>query len=84
MLKIKRSKITKLCGWYGIAALIVAYLLVSFNIIIAGSYAFQTLSLSGNIGLFIDAKSKKIAELEILSLFWIAMNAAMIVRLLFS
>lgn len=81
MFKIKPSKYTELCGWYGMTALIIAYAFVSFNILAANGVVFQLLNLTGSVGLIIDAISKKIIQVALLNVFWGLIAIIIIVRL---
>ncbi|NCQ54176.1 hypothetical protein GW791_01900 [Candidatus Saccharibacteria bacterium] len=83
MLKIKSSKYTEFCGWYGMAALILAYAFVSFGILSPSGVIFQLLNLTGSVGLIIDAISKKILQVALLNLFWAIIGIVMIIQLFF-
>ena len=82
MFKIKPSKFTEICGWYGMVALILAYALVSFNIIMANGIIFQLLNLTGSVGLMIDATARKVIQLALLNVFWALIGIITIIRLL--
>ncbi len=82
MFKIKPSKFTEICGWYGMVALILAYALVSFNIITANGIIFQLLNLTGSVGLMIDATARKVIQLALLNVFWALIGIITIIRLL--
>lgn len=72
MYKIKPSKFTEICGWYGMAALIGAYLLVSTGLVTGQSLIYQLLNLTAGMGLLIVTASKGVTQAVITNLFWIA------------
>lgn len=82
MFGLKPSKITEACGWYGMAALIVAYGLASFSVIEAEGFVYQILNLTGGIGLIVVAASKKVVQSVLLNVFWAAIGIIAIARLL--
>ncbi len=81
MFKIKPSKLTEFCGWYGMIALILAYASVSFGLITANGIIFQLLNLTGSIGLMIDATARKVIQLALLNVFWALIGIITIIRL---
>ena len=82
MFKIKPSIFTEFCGWYGMAALILAYSLASFSVIPASGIVFQLLNLTGSIGLMIDATAKKVIQVVLLNIFWAIIGIIILIRLL--
>ena len=83
MFKIKSSKFTEFCGWYGMVALILAYALASFGVLFANGIVFQLLNLTGSIGLLIDATAKKVIQVALLNTFWALIGIIILIRLLF-
>jgi hypothetical protein len=67
-------------GWYGVGAILVAYLLVSFSVVTAKSLGYQALNLTGAIGIVIEALSKKDAQPAVLNSIWAIIAIAAIVR----
>ena len=69
----------EIVGWYGAAVILLAYALVSFRIIPAGGYIYQTLNLIGAIGIVIVSLVKKAQQPAILNMVWaiIALMAIM-------
>jgi hypothetical protein len=57
-------------GWYGVLAILVAYLLVSFNALTTKSAAYQILNLTGALGIVGEALSKKDAQPAVLNTVW--------------
>lgn len=76
-----KHKAENLFGWYGVLAILTAYILVSFNIIIAKSWAYQLLNLSGALGIIVEALSKKDAQPAVLNAAWALIAFLAILRL---
>ncbi len=83
MIKLKPSKYTEVCGWYGMSAILLAYILVSFDAIASNSLAFQLLNLTGGLGIIIVSLSKGVAQSVILNIFWSLVALIAITRILF-
>jgi len=81
MFGLKPSWLTEVAGWYGMIALILAYALVSFNIIAGDGLPFQLLNLTGGIGLILVAASKKVLQSVLLNIFWALIGIIAIVRI---
>lgn len=64
----KRS--IELLGWYGVSAIVTAYILVSFEIVAANSWQYQLLNLTGALGIIVDAVSKNDRQPAVLNIFW--------------
>jgi hypothetical protein len=67
-------------GWYGVLAILLAYLLVSFNVVTAKSLGYQVLNLTGALGIVIEALSKKDAQPVVLNSIWAIIAIAAIIR----
>ena len=63
----KRSEIV---GWYGVGAILLAYLLNSLGIINSSNYWYVILNLTGALGIVIDAWRQKNYQPVILNLVW--------------
>jgi predicted membrane metal-binding protein len=68
-------------GWYGVLAILLAYLLLSFNVIVSKSLSYQFLNLTGALGIIVEAMSKKDAQPAILNGAWAAIAILAIVRI---
>ena len=75
----KRNLWAEIAGWYGMGAIVLAYMLVSFNILSAGG-AYQLLNLTGAIGIIIISVVKKVRQTIILNIFWLAIAGIALVR----
>jgi hypothetical protein len=70
MLLVMKHKAVNYFGWYGVLAILLAYLLVSSSIIVAKSLTYQLLNLTGALGIIIEALSKKDAQPALLNSIW--------------
>lgn len=69
-------------GWYGVLAILLAYLLLSFNVIASKSLSYQLLNLTGALGIIVEAVSKKDAQPAVLNGAWAAIAILAIVRIM--
>lgn len=81
LLGIKQGRLSELCGWYGMFAMITAYFLVSFGWLDGQGLIFQLINLTGGIGLLIVAASKGVTQSVILNFFWAIIGIVAIARL---
>jgi hypothetical protein len=65
-----KKQTISLIGWYGVLAILAAYVLVTFNLVAAKSYWYQLLNLTGALGLIIEAFSKKDVQPVALNAVW--------------
>ena len=65
-------------GWYGALAIIAAYALVSFSLIQPTSLTYQTLNVTGALGIY-----KKAYQPGILNMVWAIIAVVAIMKLLF-
>lgn len=70
-------------GWYGTAAIILAYALVSFDVLQPTSLSFQLLNASGALGIVVVSLSKKAYQPGVLNILWIVIALVAIARMLF-
>jgi hypothetical protein len=61
-------------------AIVVAYILVSFNILPAGAY--QLLNLTGTLGIITISIVKKVRQSIILNIFWAGIAVLALIRLI--
>lgn len=69
-------------GWYGVLAILFAYLLVSFSIIGVKSITYQLLNLSGSLGIIVEALPKKDAQPAVLNAIWSIIAFIAIIRII--
>ena len=68
-------------GWYGAVAILLAFGLVSFDLITPNSYTYQLLNLTGSAGILINAKRKKDFPAAALNACWIIIALIALIRL---
>ena len=81
MTKSKRPKLTEAAGWYGVAAILLAYVLVSFNIISAQSWEYQLLNFTGASGVLVISYMKQARQPALLNLVWAVIALAALIGL---
>lgn len=79
----KRQLGAEIAGWYGTIAILVAYVLVSFNMISGNGLVFQLLNLTGAIGIIAIASYKKVRQSIVLNIFWGIVAIVALVRIVF-
>jgi len=79
---MKQTK--NLIGWYGVLAILLAYVLISFKVLDANSLPYQLLNLTGAIGLIIETAAKKDTQPVLLNLVWAAVALVAIIRIFIS
>jgi len=79
--KLKQNLAAEIAGWYGTGAIVLAYILVSFNIVPAGGGAYQILNLTGAGGIIIIAAVKRVRQPLILNLFWAAIALIALIKI---
>lgn len=82
MLSVMKHKAENYFGWYGVLTILLAYLLVSFDVIAAKSLAYQLLNLTGAAGIMNEALSKKDAQPAVLNAIWAIIAIISIARII--
>ncbi|HWB38674.1 MAG TPA: hypothetical protein VG604_00335 [Candidatus Saccharimonadales bacterium] len=77
------NKLIEYAGWYGTAAIVGAYALVSFKVIAADGAIYQLLNLTGALGIIAISLKKKVRQSAVLNAFWAIIAIAALLRLLF-
>jgi hypothetical protein len=70
-------------GWYGAAAVIAGYCLVSFNLLPPDDLFYQTLNFSGAVGIVIVSFKNKTYQPGVLNLIWALIAVIAMARILF-
>jgi len=81
--KARRYLWAEIAGWYGTVAIVLAYVLVSFNIVPAGGGTYQILNLTGALGIVAIAAVKRVRQPLFLNLFWAVIAAVALLRIYF-
>jgi hypothetical protein len=77
-----KSKDISYLGWYGVLAILSAYVLVSFGAIAVKGYAYQLLNLTGALGIMVEAASKNDKQPVVLNIVWALVAIAAIIQLI--
>ncbi len=77
-----KAKAISYFGWYGVIAILAAYALVSFNVVVAKSYVYQLLNFTGALGIVLEAASKKDKQPVALNAIWAIIALIAIIQLL--
>lgn len=68
---MKKGKLgLEIFGWYGVAAIFGAYVLVSFQVIAPNSIIYQALNLTGGLGIVAESFYKKNFQPAVLNTIW--------------
>ena len=68
-------------GWYGMAAIFLAYALNTLGILDAHSILYQLMNLTGAIGIVIEASSKRAMPPAVLNALWAAVAFVAILKM---
>lgn len=60
----------EIVGWYGVLAILIAYVLLSFGAVVANGFLYQALNLTGSMGVLIVATRKKDYQPIVLNTIW--------------
>jgi hypothetical protein len=80
-MKMQRT-VSEALGWYGVVAIVLAYVLLSFGIIPADNVWYQALNLTGAIGIVIDALNQKNYQPAVLNVIWAGVALIALVNIL--
>ena len=78
----RKNMLAEIAGWYGMLAILAAYLLVSFDVVASSSLAFQLLNLSGAIGIIVISLHKRVVQSVVLNIVWVVIALAAIARMI--
>lgn len=76
------NTIKNIIGWYGVLAILVAYGLVSFQILDVDMWAYQVLNITGAVALVCDALRHKDYAPMTLNIAWILIGTISLIRML--
>lgn len=75
------KKMVELLGWYGMAAILLAYTLVSFESISPSGYIYQLLNLTGALSLMVFSFKKNVRQSALLNMVWMIVALVTIIHL---
>ena len=64
------KKFHEVLGWYGVMAIFGAYFLLTINVFSSENLVYQSLNLTGSIGILLDAYFQKNYQPVVLNIFW--------------
>jgi hypothetical protein len=73
-------KLIELYGWYGMAAIVLAYALASFSVIDARGLAFQIMNGTGALGIVVVSFRRKAYQPGVLNILWALIAIVAIVK----
>lgn len=76
------KRFVEVIGWYGAAAILIAYALISFDVISPNGYAYQLLNLTGAIGIMSVSFAKQARQPALLNLVWAVIALVALISLL--
>jgi hypothetical protein len=71
----------EIAGWYGTGAIVLAYILVSFQITPSDGLVYQLLNLTGALGIATIAIVKRVRQPAVLNIFWALIAVIALIRL---
>jgi len=74
--------ISEALGWYGAAAILIAYGLSSFNVLSVQSTLYLILNLTGALGILAVATAKHVRQSMLINAFWALMAAVSLIRIM--
>jgi len=79
-LSMKNKSVIEIAGWFGVALILVAYLLNSFEVVASDSSTYQTLNALGAAGIVWSSTVKKDYQPALLNLIWLIIALIALVR----
>lgn len=80
---MNRRFLAEIAGWYGIIAILLAYMLVSFKLVPADGYIYQLLNLTGALGVIIISIVKRLQQTIVLNAVWLIIALVALCNLIF-
>ena len=79
-MKQRFESFTEFAGWAGVLSILLAYALLTFDVLSADQAAYHILNLVGGAGIIIDAVADKNYQPVVLNLIWAVIAVYAIVR----
>jgi hypothetical protein len=79
-----KKLVTEFFGWYGVAAYISSYALVSFHIFTVDNIIYQAMNLTGALGLLIVSFQKRAYQPAVSNFLWAGIALFALTKLLLS
>lgn len=81
--RYSKNRLVEAIGWYGTAAIVGAYVLVSFDVIDSTDAWYQGLNLTGAIGIVAVSWTKRAMQPAVLNVIWSAVALVALLRIAF-
>jgi len=75
--------VIEILGWYGAAAILLAFALSSFGVLSPASLIYQILNLTGALSIFADTMTKKDYQPATLNIVWAMIALVSLLRTFF-
>lgn len=79
-----KLNVYELFGWYGVLAILAAYISNSFHLTSSSSLLYQVLNFTGAIGIIIDAYKDKNIQPVVLNSIWMLIALISLLKIIFS
>lgn len=66
-----KKVIIEVVGWYGALAILAAYILLTLHVLVVNSVLYQSLNLTGALGIVVVALSKRDLQPALLNIIWL-------------
>jgi hypothetical protein len=76
-------RVKQLIGWYGVGAILVAFVLLNFRTIGTDNLMYQLLNITGAVGVIVEASSRKDFQPVVLNIVWMLVALYGLLRLAF-
>ena len=75
----QKKVLTEILGWYGVSAILLAYILVSMSLIDVHGILYSLLNLTGALGVLLVATAKHVKQSMVINAFWALMAVVALV-----
>jgi len=72
----------EIVGWYGTLAILAAYALSNFNIISTQTLLYQSLNVTGALGIVLISIKRKTYQPAVLNMIWAAIGMVILLKIL--
>ncbi|MBP7785729.1 hypothetical protein KA062_00540 [Patescibacteria group bacterium] len=76
------NKVMEIVGWYGTLAILAAYALSNFNIISTQTLLYQSLNVTGALGIVLISIKRKTYQPAVLNMIWAAIGMVILLKIL--
>ena len=77
-----KNRVTNLVGWVGVILVVLAYILVSFEMLTPKDLLYQLLNAFGALGILIETFSKKDYQPFWLNIIWLGVAVIAIIKII--